>query len=77
MLWVAPAGRQEWQVEGNLYDRGGRLIYVELNGSCAAGPFNELLRSFGWPAAPLLFQFLREAAFVDEAEFRRVARCDG
>ena len=70
-VWTAAEPR--WQVEGVLYDRDGRLLYVELSGRCPAERFDELLIALGWPAAKFAFQLLREAVFLDEAEFRRWA----
>jgi len=73
-VWVSPGNDPVWQVDGNLYDRDGRLLFVDLKGTCPAEAFDDLLRALGWPATPLLFQLVREAVFVDEAEFRRLAR---
>ena len=72
-VWVSPYGQSGWQVDGNLYDRDGRLLFVDLKGSCPAESFDELLRALGWPTTPLLFQLVREAVFVEEPEFRRLA----
>ncbi len=33
-VWASPQDRPAWQVDGNLYDRAGRLIYVDLAGNC-------------------------------------------
>lgn len=72
-VWVSEQGEPSWQIDGNLYDRDQRLLFVDLKGNCPAHRFDELLRTLGWPETPLVFQFVREAVFVDEAEFRRVA----
>jgi hypothetical protein len=72
-VWVSEQGEPSWQIDGNLYDRDQRLLFVDLKGTCPAHRFDELLRTLGWPETPLVFQFVREAVFVDEAEFRRVA----
>src|SRR5687768_7138218 len=32
LLWVGEDASQRWQVDGNVYDRAGRVQYVELNG---------------------------------------------
>jgi hypothetical protein len=63
----------EWQVDGNLIDRGESLAYVELKGCCPAEQFDELLAALGWPAQPLAFQLPRRGVTLDEAEFRRLA----
>jgi hypothetical protein len=62
-----------WQLDGNLFDRNGRLLLVDLKGSCAAADFDRLLAAFGWPATPVMFELAREAVFLDEHEFRRYA----
>ena len=63
----------EWQVDGVLSDRGGRLLFVELKGKCPSNAFDQLLRAVGWPDNKLMFQLAEQAVFVDEASFRRVA----
>ena len=72
-VWVADDAQRLWQVDGNLYDRNGRLLYVEVKGSCPAAAFDRLLRAVGWPDVPLAFQLVREAVYLDEAGFRRYA----
>jgi hypothetical protein len=67
------ANGSEWQVDGNLIDRGDVLAYVELNGCCPSERFNELLRAVGWPQQALAFQLPRRGVVLEEAEFRRQA----
>ncbi|MEX2173218.1 MAG: hypothetical protein WD872_02580 [Pirellulaceae bacterium] len=63
----------EWQVDGNLIDRGVVLDYVELKGNCPAERFDDLLRALGWPASPVRVQLPRRGVFLTEEEFRRQA----
>jgi len=72
-VWTSSQSDQAWQVDGNLYDRAGRLSFVDLNGCCPAGEFDRLLAAFGWPRTNFVFQLTREAIVLDEAEFRRIA----
>lgn len=72
-VWTSPSGQSAWQVDGNLFDRNGRLLFVDLKGSCQSEQFDRLLSALGWPATPMVFQLVREAVFLDEAEFRRYA----
>jgi len=72
-VWVADRGERAWQIDGQLYDRNGRLLYVEVKGNCPADALDRLLRAFGWPDVPLVFQLIREAVYLDEAGFRRYA----
>jgi hypothetical protein len=72
-VWTSPHDEPAWQVDGNLFDRGGRLLFVDLKGTCPADEFDRLLAAFGWPQTPLVFQLVHEAVFIDELEFRRWA----
>jgi len=72
-VWTSSQGQPNWQIDGNLFDREGRLLFVDLKGSCPADELSNLLSCFGAPATPMMFQLLREAVFVGEAEFRRYA----
>jgi hypothetical protein len=69
-VWVSPQGEPAWQVDGNLYDRNGRLLFVDLKGTCPSDQFDRFLAALGWPASKLMFQLTREAIFLNEAEFR-------
>jgi hypothetical protein len=72
-VWVSSQAEDPWQVDGNLYDRNERLLFVDLKGSCPGSRFDELLKALGWPQTALVFQLTRQAVFLDEAEFRRFA----
>ncbi len=72
-VWVSAAGEDRWQIDGNLYDRNERLLYVDVKGNCPCEQFDQLLAAFGWPQVPLMFQLVREAVLLDETEFRRWA----
>jgi len=67
-------GEQAWQVEGNLYDQGPSLAYVEMKGCCPEERLDELLRTLGWPEEALTFQMVREGTLLAEAEFRKSAK---
>ena len=66
-----------WQVDGNAYERGGRVLLVDLKGSCPPADFDRLLGAFGWPGQPLMMQLVRSATFLDEASFRLHAAARG
>jgi hypothetical protein len=77
-VWVSPTagtGQEDpsWQLDGNLYDRNGRLLLVDLKGNCTPVAFDELLGCVGWPATGVMFELAREAVFLAEAEFRNYA----
>lgn len=71
-VWVSAQGAlPAWQLDGVLYDRNDRLLFVDLKGTCPAGEFNLLFAALGWPGTALIFQLVREAVFLDEEAFRR------
>jgi hypothetical protein len=71
-VWVSSdANSDRWQVDGNLFDRNGRLLMVDLKGTCTEAEFERLLSAFGWPETAVIFELTREAVFLDQAEFRR------
>jgi hypothetical protein len=72
-VWTSPHGEPPWQVDGNLYDRDGRLLFVDLKGTCPGHQFDRLLSALGWPETTLVFQLTREAVFLDEEAFRQFA----
>jgi hypothetical protein len=77
-VWVsastaAPGEAHAWQLDGNLFDRNGRLLLVDLKGSCPAAELDRLLTAFGWPGTPVLFELTREAVFLGESDFRHYA----
>ena len=71
--WFSAPGSASWRLEGNLYDRGDELAYVELKGTCPEEELNQLLAALGWPTAPLMFQVSRLGLYLDESDFRRLA----
>lgn len=72
-VWVSSQNEPAWQIDGNLYDRNGRLLFVDLKGTCPNEQFERLLAALGWPNTPLMFQLTRDAVFLDETQFRRYA----
>lgn len=72
-VWVSSQKETPWQLDGNLYDRDGRLLFVDLKGNCPREAFDLFLTALGWPATQVMFQLTREAVFLDEAEFRSFA----
>ena len=72
--WSGINDREDWKVEGNVYDRAGRLIYVELWGCCPPASFDQMLSAFGWPQTSVIFQLVRLALYLDENQFRQIAQ---
>jgi len=73
-VWTATDGDSRRQVDGVLYDRDDRLLYVELQGVCTQEEFDSFLATFGWPETTLMFQLRQEAVYLTEDEFRRFVR---
>jgi hypothetical protein len=71
------AGVASWQVDGNAFEKDGRVLLVDLKGRCPADEFDRLLAAFGWPGQPVMMQLVRSAVFLDEGAFRRHAVARG
>lgn len=72
-LWVGEGEGGRWQVDGNAWEREGRILSVDVRGRC---PLGELRRFLGlWRAAGegLLVEFVRAGVYVDEETFLRHA----
>ena len=76
-VWTSPAADRPWQVDGNLFERDGRVLLVDLKGSCPAEEFDRLLAAFGWPTEPVMFELVRAGVFLDEQTFRLHAAARG
>ena len=75
IVWTSPRSSPWWQVDGNLVEKDGRVLLVDLKGSCPAAAFDLFLTAFGWPAQGVVVQLVRSARFLDESTFRQHARC--
>lgn len=71
------AGAAWWQVDGNACEKDGRVLLVDLKGSCPPAEFDRLLAAFGWPAQPMMMLLVRSAVFLGEEAFRRHAMARG
>ena len=60
-----------------LFRSNGRVLLVDLKGSCPPREFDRLLEAFGWPAERVVMQLTRPAVFLDEVTFRRHALARG
>ena len=75
-VWVSAQNGEQWQVDGVLYDRHGRLMFVDLKGECTAEGLEAILAALGSPPTPLMFQLVQQAIFLDDGEFRRCCRTE-
>lgn len=71
-VWTGRSDGRDWQVEGSLLDRDGRLLFVEVWGQCPSAAFDEFLTELGWPDTPVMIQLVRHAIYIDETDFRRL-----
>lgn len=76
-VWASRREGLSWQVDGNVFDRSGRVVLVDMKGNCPPADFDLLLSCFGWPAERLLFQLVRPAVFLEENSFRSHALARG
>ena len=76
-VWVSPREGLSWQVDGNAFERQGRLLSVDLKGSCPGPEFDRILAACGWPAQRIMVQLVRAAVFLEEDVFRQHARTRG
>ncbi len=75
-VWVAESnspssGAADWQVDGVLYDRDERLMFVDLRGECPHEALVQLLAGLGAGPTPIMFQMVRQAIFLDLEGFRQ------
>ena len=72
-VWVSANGTEPaWQLDGVVNDRAGRVVSVEVRGTCPRAAFEQMLGIFDWPETPLLIQLVQTAVFVEVAEFFRL-----
>ena len=76
-VWTSRREGLSWQVDGNAAEREGRVLLVDLRGSCPPPEFDRLLAALGWPGLALVFQLVRPAVFLDESTFRKHALARG
>ena len=73
LVWRGERAGRTWQIDGNAWDRGGRLARIDVRGRCPALQFDQLLTACGWPADAVVVELLRAGVFLDESTFRRHA----
>ena len=76
-VWTSPQENTRWQVNGNLYERNDRVLFVEIKGSCPAAEFDQLLAYFLQDEKACVVQLTRPAVFVTAKVFRDHAGARG
>lgn len=69
-LWVGRGDDAAWQVDGQVHERDGLVLSVDLKGCCPEPEFDRLLAALGWPDRPVMMQVLRAGVFLEENVFR-------
>ena len=70
-VWVSDTTDGKWQLDGMLFDRGGRLQYVEMRGTCTPEAFDRFADIFRIGETQFAIQLMQQAMFLSENEFRR------
>ena len=70
-VWVSAVDvAPPWQLDGLLFDRAGRLLYVEVKGNCPAVMFKQLVAAVGGgPGTSFVVQLVRQAVCMDADDF--------
>ncbi len=66
-VWVgnSPDASSRWQLDGVLYDHGGRVAHLELKGTAPSEAVQQLLDALGDDSTEFVLQSVRQATFVD------------
>ena len=73
-VWVgeepnATGSATAWQLDGHLYDRNERLLYVELQGTCPPATFEMMLAMCGVSLEETLIEHRRAGSITSGKEF--------
>ena len=72
-VWVAEQDEPPWQLDGQLADRNGRVVALDLKGVCPAERLDAVLTALGTDRNGVVYQLVREGTHLDDATFRRYA----
>jgi len=76
-LWVGEGAGGRWQVDGNAWEREGRILSVDVRGRCPLGELRRFLGLWRAEGERLLVEFVRAGVYVDEETFLRHAVATG
>jgi len=62
-VWRGTTSEQSWQIDGNLYDRQGRVLYCEMKGACFAEVFRQFLAALLLRGDGVVIQEMRSGNF--------------
>lgn len=71
-VWTGTDDGSSWQLEGNLYDRQGRVIWISVKGYCPEIRWREFMAALAeGDDAEFVVQLLRDAVYLSHFEFHR------
>jgi len=71
-VWTGMDDGTNWQLEGNLYDLHGRVIWVSVKGFCPESRWRQFIALLGEGSdAGFAIQLLHEAVYLSQSEFLR------
>lgn len=76
-VWVGPGGPKHWQVDGNAWEREGRVHAVDAKGSCPLAALHRFLEVWRGPEERLAVELIRAGVHLDEPTFLRHAVARG
>lgn len=62
-------GESDWRIVGNLYDRDGSLLYVELRGDCPAAALSVIIALLGETGESIVVQLPELGVWLDWGAF--------
>ncbi|MFT5522506.1 MAG: hypothetical protein ACI9HK_000450 [Pirellulaceae bacterium] len=73
-VWVGDQDGSRWQLDGVLYDWGGQLQHVDLQGHCFPEQLEQLLACLVGQQANVVFQLPELSLYLSDSEFRKVSQ---
>lgn len=76
-VWVSSSDEElAWQVDGNLYDRDGSLVAIDVKGTCGPTHLAQLFDVFRTAGRELMIEVVRDAIFIRERNFLDLLRTE-
>ncbi len=72
-VWVGPGGEGRWQLDGNAWERDGRVASVDVRGRCPPEELARFLDVWRSPGERLAVEVVRAGVCLDEPTFLRHA----
>lgn len=72
-VWVGPGGEGRWQLDGNAWERAGRVASVDVRGRCPAEELERFLDVWRSSRESVAVELVRAGVCFDEPTFLRHA----